>query len=49
MEIIKEKFFGIIDKITFIKKCMRKLGIRDADQIKSKIRTIYVNNEKPAD
>ena len=46
---LKEKFLSIFDKASCTKYCMRKLGIRDADQLKSKVRTIYINNEKPAD
>lgn len=45
----KDKFLSIFDNIKPIKYCMRKLGIRDTDQIRSKVRTIYINNEKPVD
>ena len=46
---IKENFFSLLDNTQCTKRCMRYLGLRDADQIHSKLRTIYMNNEKPAD
>lgn len=46
---VKEKLLSIFDNIKPIKYVMRKLGIRDSDQVRSKLRTIYINNEQPMD
>jgi len=45
----KEKFLSFFDNFKPMRYLMRKLHIRDTDQIRSKIRTIYINNEKPVD
>ncbi len=45
----KNKFLTLFDNLKPMRYLMRKLGIRDTDQIRSKIRTIYINNEKPVD
>ena len=44
---LKEKVLNVIDSVTCFKYILKKLNLRDADQLKSRIRTIYINNEQP--
>jgi len=46
---LKTKCLSFVDNFKPMRYLMRKLHIRDTDQIRSKIRTIYINNEKPVD